>query len=124
MRSDQEGKKRVKRMITVEMLGERIRAYRLKRGWNEHELGTRLGLSHASISRLEHGQQNVSVHLLFAVAETLDVTLWQLIGDEGQEAPPWVLSPQVQHLLKAIEPLSDAAMHHLTAFVLTVQDHS
>jgi transcriptional regulator with XRE-family HTH domain len=109
-------------MITLQQLGERIRQYRLEREWNENELGYRVGLSNASISRLEKGKQNISVYLLFDLAKELDVTLWQLIGDDGEEPPPWVLTPSMLHLVKAVRHLNDSAIQHLTAFVLTVHE--
>ena len=79
--------------MTLELLGKRIHKYRLARGWTTTELGARLGMTHASIVRLEKGTQNISVRLLFALAETLDVTLWQLIGDDEEFPLPRPLPP-------------------------------
>jgi transcriptional regulator with XRE-family HTH domain len=109
-------------VMTPEMLGQRIEHYRLERGWNKTELGARIGLSHASIVRLEKGTQNISVHLLFALADTLKVTLWQLIGDEDDLTSAQQLPPSIHHLVKAVRHLNDSSIQHLTAFVLTVQE--
>lgn len=107
--------------MTLELLGQRIAHYRRERGWTKTELGIRLGLSHASIIRLERGTQNISVQLLFALADTLDVTLWHLIGEEDEASVPRQLTPSLHQLVQAVRHLNDAAIEHLTAFVLTVQ---
>lgn len=108
-------------VITLEMLGQRIQHYRALRGWTKTELGERIGLSHASIVRLEKGQQNIPVQLFFDLATALDVTPWQLLGDEEKLEMPWYVTPAIRDLVCAVLHLNDTAIAHLTAFVQTVQ---
>ena len=110
--------------MTLEQLGQRIQHYRQLRGWTKTELGKRLGLAHASIVRLEKGQQNIPVQLLFALAETLEVTLWDLLGDDEEPSLPRQLPPGIHQLVMAVMPLNSTAIAHLTEFVLTVHEHS
>lgn len=62
--------------------GARIRAYRVAQGVSAKELAMAVGLSHASLSRLEHGKQNISLHVLCLLSVALDVPLWSLLGKE------------------------------------------
>ena len=110
--------------MTLEQLGQRIKHYRELRGWTKTELGKRLGLTHASIVRLEKGQQNIPVQLLFALAETLDVTPFDLLVDADEPPLPRRLPPGIYQLVMAVMPLNSTAIEHLTAFVLTVNEPS
>lgn len=107
-------------MMTLKSLGQRITHYRLARGWTKTELGERIGLSHASIVRLEKGTQNIPVQLLFALAETFDISPQSLLGDQGEAEPAMPLTPSIQHLVQAVRQLNESALEHLTAFVITV----
>ena len=56
------------------MLGERIRAARLARGWTQQQLARRVGASQAGISAIERGRRGgVNRRLLARLVEALDL---------------------------------------------------
>ena len=54
-------------------LGERVRALRLERGWNQAQLAARSQLHENQIWLLENGKRNPSAKTLFLIAAALDV---------------------------------------------------
>jgi transcriptional regulator with XRE-family HTH domain len=104
------------------MLGERIRYYRLLRGMDEKAFGKRIHRSNATVSRLENGTQNISVHLLFAVANALDVQLWVLVMDDPYEPTNMELSTALQHLIRAARPLPESIIKQFTALANAFQE--
>lgn len=66
------------------MIGERIQQVRVERGMSREALAAAVGCSLATIQRLEEGQEYRSLHRLARIAETLDVSLGQLLGLEKQ----------------------------------------
>lgn len=109
-------------MLTRKQIGQRIKYYRTEREWNETELGERVGLSAATISRYEQGKINFSVDTLLKLGQALDVSMWNLIGDEGMEFPPRDMTPAAQHLLKATRNLNEQALQYLAAFLMMLRN--
>ena len=60
-------------------LGQRIRDLRERRGWSQEELARRADRHFTYIGRIERGEQNVTVEVLFEVARALDTTPDQLL---------------------------------------------
>ncbi len=65
----------------LKQLGDRLRATRLRRNLSRRELSRRSGISERYIARIESGTGNVSVVLLFRIAQGLR-------GTEAHEADP------------------------------------
>jgi len=61
--------------------GRNLRAERSRRGWTQAELADKAGISPTYISRLERGEQSVSLPAAMSLAETLDVKLAELTGE-------------------------------------------
>jgi XRE family transcriptional regulator, master regulator for biofilm formation len=68
-------------------LGQTIRALRLGKGWSLSELTEKSGISKAYISDLENGNAGKpNIQYVYAVANSLDVTLDELLGDSKPKA--------------------------------------
>jgi transcriptional regulator with XRE-family HTH domain len=61
------------------VLGKRIRALRLKRGWTQQDLAVHLGLSRVHISDVERGAREVGLITLQIIARGLDTTMAKLL---------------------------------------------
>ncbi len=72
-------------------LGERVRALRARRGMTRRALAHSSGVSERHLASLELGVGNASVLVMHAVAEALDCTLAELLGDETAVSPEWLL---------------------------------
>ena len=65
------------------ILGERLRALRMKQGLSQADLGKRTGLLHALISHIEKGQIVPDLELLERITTALSVPLYTLfVTDE------------------------------------------
>lgn len=84
-------------MIEKEVLGRKIKEYRLKAGKSQDELGRFLGKSHAAISDLERGLTEVTVKDLSIIAEFLGVTLEALLEDAKTARNTTSFSPLVNY---------------------------
>lgn len=65
--------------ISVEEIGERMKAFRLGAGMSPEELAKRAGVSRAAIYRYESGQ-SAKIDTLVKIADLLDVSLPTLLG--------------------------------------------
>lgn len=63
-------------------VGERIRKLRWKKGVKLEELGAKVGLTAAAMSRYELGQRRISVELAARIAEALGVPIQALLPTE------------------------------------------
>jgi len=62
------------------LIGENIRSFRKKNDLTQEELADRLGVTYQSISRWENGATYPDLELIPAIAETLAVTVDELLG--------------------------------------------
>lgn len=60
-------------------VGGELRRLRLKANLKQEELAIRIGVSRASIANVEAGKQAIPLHLLVAIARTLETNLDALL---------------------------------------------
>jgi XRE family aerobic/anaerobic benzoate catabolism transcriptional regulator len=72
-------------------LGERVRALRSRRGITRRALAKHADVSERHLANLEYGLGNVSILVLLQVAESLQCTLAELVGDVTTSSPEWLL---------------------------------
>ena len=65
-------------MSKLEILGQNIKKYRLKKGLTQLKLSIELGLSYEYICRVEKGQKYMSLRKLFELADILGVDFYKL----------------------------------------------
>lgn len=61
--------------------GERVRFFRLERGWSQEDLAEHTGLHRTYIGSAERGERNVSLINITLLANILQVRLAQLLGE-------------------------------------------
>ena len=69
----------MQKTILYKKIGRLIRARRLELGLSQEMLGRRTRLSQAFISNIEYGQENLSLHQLFALADILGLDGLELL---------------------------------------------
>lgn len=69
----------VKDKAYLKKLGGRIRTVRLAKGFSQLDLGVSMDNYAEQVSRIERGQLNVSICTLKKLAESLDITLSELL---------------------------------------------
>lgn len=69
-------------------VGERIKAARKKAGMTQKELADKLGIPYQGISQYERGVRNPKIDTLEKIADSLGVTLEELLSARTQGIPP------------------------------------
>ncbi len=72
-------------------LGERVRALRARQGTTRKALSVATGVSERHLANLEYGEGNASILILLQVADALECSLAELIGDVTTASPEWLL---------------------------------
>jgi len=78
-------------------LGDNIRQHRMKKGLSLHTLSQRSGVSPSMLSQIERGVKNPTVQVACRIAEALNVTLSQLLGEEPRRQT--ILIPKHRRLV-------------------------
>lgn len=60
--------------------GEKLRAYRKKKGWSQMKLAAKSGLPQVAISQYERNQHTPTVTTLEWLVKALDTTATELLG--------------------------------------------
>ena len=72
-------------------LGERVRTLRSRRGLTRKAAAASAGISERHFANLEYGTGNASILILQQVAQALNCSLAELIGDVTTGSPEWLL---------------------------------
>jgi len=72
-------------------LGTRLRELRARKGMARKALAHSAGVSERHLANLEYGVGNASILVLLQVAQALQCTLAELIGDITTSSPEWLL---------------------------------
>ena len=72
-------------------LGERVRSLRSRRGMTRRALALATDVSERHLANLEYGLGNASILILLQVAQALQCSLAELIGDVTTSSPEWLL---------------------------------
>lgn len=88
-------------------LGERVRALRARRGMTRKAVAQAAGVSERHLANLEYGEGNVSILLLLQVAQALQSSLAELLGDVTTQSAEWLL------LRELLENRDDATLRRV-----------
>jgi XRE family aerobic/anaerobic benzoate catabolism transcriptional regulator len=72
-------------------LGERVRALRERRGMTRKVVSLAADVSERHLANLEYGTGNASILVLLQVAQALQCSLAELLGDVTTSSPEWLL---------------------------------
>jgi XRE family transcriptional regulator, aerobic/anaerobic benzoate catabolism transcriptional regulator len=72
-------------------LGERTKALRVRRGLTRKALARATGVSERHLANLEYGVGNASILILLQVAQALQCSLAELVGDFTTRSPEWLM---------------------------------
>jgi XRE family aerobic/anaerobic benzoate catabolism transcriptional regulator len=75
----------------LEALGERVRNLRSRKGMTRRAVAVAADVSERHLANLEYGTGNVSVLVLLQVAQALQCSLAELLGDVTTTSPEWLL---------------------------------
>ncbi|MCB5945234.1 helix-turn-helix transcriptional regulator [Acidocella sp. KAb 2-4] len=78
-------------------LGQRVKLLRARRGMTRRMLAEEADVSERHLANLESGTGNISVLVLAHVAQALDCSLAELLGDETTTTPEWLMIRRLLH---------------------------
>lgn len=73
-----------------QVIGNKIRAARLQKGWNQSELGRAVGVTFQQIQKYENGSNRIAVSTLAPLCEALEIepaSLFPRLMKDGGPAP-------------------------------------
>ena len=76
-------------------LGQRAKALRVRRGLTRKALARATGVSERHLANLEYGVGNASILVLLQVAQALQCSLAELVGDLTTQSPEWLILREV-----------------------------
>lgn len=88
-------------------LGERVRAWRARRGMTRKLLARQSSVSERYLAELENGRGNISIVLLRQIARAMDVALDELVRDAPDR------EPELAALIQRLERLDPAELARL-----------
>ena len=92
-------------------LGERVRALRARRGMTRKAVALAADVAERHLANLEYGVGNASILLLLQVAQALQCSLAELIGDVTTSSPEWLL------IRELLEHRDEATLHRVRVAV-------
>jgi XRE family aerobic/anaerobic benzoate catabolism transcriptional regulator len=78
-------------------LGQRVKLLRARRGMPRRALAEAADVSERHLANIETGIGNVSILVLQQVAQALDCSLAELLGDETTRTPEWLMIRRLLH---------------------------
>ena len=78
-------------------LGSRVRRLRARRGITRRVLAQVADVSERHLANLEAGNGNPSILILRQIAQALDCSMAELLGDETTDSPDWLLIRDLLH---------------------------
>ena len=77
--------------IALKALGERVASIRSRRGMTRKALAQSSGVSERHLANLEYGKGNASFLVLTQIAEAMQCTMAEIIGDPTTSSSEWLL---------------------------------
>ena len=90
--------------LDYKMIGQRIRAERNKKGWQQAELAFRAGMTAAHLSHIETAQCKVSLNMMLKIAYALDTGLDYFLLDTPFACPESIIDTEIADKLKNVLP--------------------
>jgi transcriptional regulator with XRE-family HTH domain len=106
--------------VFFQQLGARIAALRKDQGMTQVQLAETLGLTQQMIASYEVGRRRVPVSLLPQIAETLAVSLEELIGKKDVQPAKRGPAPKLQQQIERIQRLPRAKQRFVIEMLDTV----
>jgi len=97
-------------------LGERVRNLRSRRGMTRKAVAQAAGVSERHLANLEYGTGNASILVLLQVADALQCSLSELLGDVTTSSPEWLM------IRELLEQRSEADLRRARAALVSLFD--
>lgn len=106
-------------------VGERIKTYRLDKGWTQEELGKQLGVGKAAIQKYESGQvQNLKSGTIKTLCEVFDAQPFDFIFDDLVLDKPEIIIGNSKHdeMMKVLSKLNVTGYRKVIDYATDLSD--
>jgi transcriptional regulator with XRE-family HTH domain len=103
----------VRKIRQVELVGPRIRRLRKERKLTQTELAARIGIQQSDLSRMEQGEDRVSLDTLFKILAEFNVSIGEFFDEVARES----LTPRDVRLVRDVKNLSTDVRREVEEFV-------
>ena len=73
-----------KQILNTKEIGQRIKELRIQRGWDQLELGTKIGVSRSQMSNIERGERNIDLNKLKLLSNIFNVS-FETLGFQSED---------------------------------------
>lgn len=95
--------------ISAVILGERLKAARVKKNYSQEEVAEKIGMSAFHLGRIENGKKNVYLHKLALWCDVLDIPMEEILTGAIMPANP-AHNRQFGEIAQGCSPETVAAM--------------
>lgn len=109
--------------LVYQHVGSRVRTRRTHLGLSQGELADRVNLQRTSITNLEKGRQKIPLHVLYNVAEALDVDINTLLPSRAEVTTQDVVTFHYDDEELTITPLTANALKRAFGLLEGTDEH-
>lgn len=102
-------------------LGERIREYRLKRGFTQIQMAEKLGMTEANFSSYERNRSVPPSEKLNQIATILNVSIDYLLGRSNDPEPQFEFDDDVRAIAREMQHLDPSARAALSQIIKSMR---
>ena len=73
-----------KQILNTKEIGQRIKELRLERGWDQQQLGLKIGVSRSQMSNIELGRRNIDLNKLKILSSVFRVS-FETLGFQSED---------------------------------------
>jgi len=99
----------------MQIVAEKVKKYRLKKGWTQEELAERAEVSHAFVNQIENCKRDMTLGYCYQICNALAITPNDLLMSDIQENDS---KEQVERFLQIIHEMED----HEVCFLLDTME--
>lgn len=103
--------------IDFDVIGERLKACRIKKGITQEVLSEKLGVSVAFLSRIERGSSHINLTRLTQICEILDITEGEILNGVSTNSKHY-LNTEFSSLLKNCPPEKLKLIYRVTKAII------
>jgi transcriptional regulator with XRE-family HTH domain len=104
---------KVNESLLYKLIGERLRACRVKLDLSQAELAERVGMLRTSISNIEAGRQKLPLHVLYLICHLLETDVESVIPSMEEVLIPDLVSIKIDGEVKQVPPRTAAVLKRL-----------
>lgn len=102
-------------------LGERIREYRIKRGFTQNQMAEKLGMTEANFSSYERNRSIPPSEKLNQIANILNVSIDYLLGRTNDPEPHFEFDEEVRAIAREMQSLGPSDRAFLSRLIKSMQ---